>query len=144
MTIDQLFSKYPKNIIGFRVNNTTRIIDFWFNNDWEFPKLDENQVVRYAIKKQKEDPNTNMTYYVMFSEMLTFEDLFTQLSSVIEYNLDIERKQKLFAQKMNDLKKLFVTLTYDELKDLDINSPMSLLVPKSDEPEHVNEEAKEN
>ena len=93
--------------------------------------MEDNEKNRYAVKKQKEDANTNMTYYVMFSETLTFEDLYSQLTNVIEYNLDIERKQKLFAQKMNDLKKLFVTLSYDELKELDINSPMSLLSPKS-------------
>lgn len=127
MNIDLLFEKYPENIIGFRINKTTKIIDFWFNNDWEFPKLvDDNTLVQYTVKKQKEDPNTNMTYYVIISETFTFVELFAELSKIIDYNLDIEKKQKLFAQKMNDLKKLFVTLSYEELKEIQFEAPLTL------------------
>lgn len=134
MNIDQLFQKYPDNLIGFRCNKGTKIVDFWFSTEWEFPKTNELEVQRYAIKKQKDSEDGKLSYYVLFSEVMEFSELYTVFADIVEYNLDIERKQKLFAQKMNDLKRLFVTLSYDELRSISFDSPLTLTVPVRDEP----------
>ena len=153
MKIDNLFEKYPENIIGFRVNKTTKIIDVWLNNDWELPV---NESKLFAIKKQKEDENSGKSYYIIFSETSDFDTLYQSLTKIIEHNLDIERKQKLFASKMNELKKLFTTLSYEELKEIQFDTPLALTgtpienvvdvteKPKNDTPEKPNKRPIEN
>jgi hypothetical protein len=120
MRIDELFEKYPNNIIGFRVNKTTKIIDFWLNNAWEL-KETSNTV---AIKKQKDDEQNQRAYYIIYGDNVDFDLLFNELSSIIEYNLDIERKQQLFTKKMDELKNLFITLPYDDLKKLTFDTAL--------------------
>lgn len=115
MRIDELFEQYPNNIIGFRVNKTTKIIDFWLNNSWELRDEVRNGIM---IKKQKTDDSNQRSYYIIYSETFDFEVIFDELCEIIEYNLDIERKQMLFSKKMDELKNLFITLSYDELKKL--------------------------
>jgi hypothetical protein len=120
MRIDELFEKYPNNIIGFRVNKTTKIIDFWLNDTWEL-KETSNAV---AIKKQKDDEQNQRAYYIIYGDSVDFDLLFNELSSIIEYNLDIERKQQLFTKKMDELKNLFITLPYDDLKKLTFDTAL--------------------
>lgn len=121
MNIDELFEKYPNNIIGFRINKATKILDVWLSNDWDIIDLPEN----CTIKKQKDDEELNRAYYILYSDVHNFNWLFTIISELIEHNLDNERKQELFVQKMGELKSLFVSLSYDELKQLQIDSPIS-------------------
>lgn len=120
MRIDELFEKYPNNIIGFRVNKTTKIIDFWLNNTWELKETSNN----IAIKKQKDDELNQRSYYIIYADSIDFEVLFSELSGIIEYNLDIERKQQLFTKKMDELKNLFITLPYDDLKKLTFDTTL--------------------
>ena len=144
MRIDELFEKYPNNIIGFRVNKTTKIIDFWLNNSWELREETRNGII---IKKQKIDEQNQRSYYIIYSENFDFEVIFDELCEIIEYNLDIERKQMLFNKKMDELKNLFITLSYDELKkltfDTTIIDPTSPVVDNNyiHTPEIVKEEA---
>ena len=72
MRIDELFEKYPNNIIGFRVNKTTKIIDFWLNDTWEL-KETSNAV---AIKKQKDDEQNQRAYYIIYGDSVDFDLLF--------------------------------------------------------------------
>ncbi len=120
--IDEHFEKYPQNIIGFRVNKATKIIDVWLNNTWDIPKVPKD----INVKKQKVSEETNSTYYIVYSDSLDFGILYDTVSSIIEHNLDIERKQNLFKDKLTELKNLFTTLSYDELKAIQFETPYSL------------------
>jgi hypothetical protein len=75
MNIDNAFEKYPDNVFGLRVNKETKIIDFWFNKDWVFPKKETDGEDQYRLKKQKEDPN-GPDYFIIFSDDLSFEEWF--------------------------------------------------------------------
>ena len=86
MKIDNLFETYPDNIIGFRVNKKTKIIDVWLNNDWELPA---NESKYFTIKKQKTDEEIGKSYYIIYSETSDFEQLYSSLVKIIEHNLDI-------------------------------------------------------
>jgi hypothetical protein len=120
--IDEYFEKYPQNIIGFRVNKATKIIDVWLNNAWDIPKQSKD----VNVKKQKVSEDTNSTYYIVYSDSLDFGVLYDVVSGIIEHNLDIERKQNLFKDKLTELKTLFTTLSYDELKAIQFETPYSL------------------
>jgi hypothetical protein len=119
--IDELFEKYPENIIGFRVNAGTKIIDFWLNNNWELLKLGDG----INIKKQKTNEANTSTYYIIYSDMFDFGALFDMLSNIIEHNLDIEKKQVLFKDKLNELKEIQFETPYS-LRQQDQPEPIEL------------------
>jgi hypothetical protein len=140
MNINEAFEKYPDNIFGLRVNKSTKIIDFWFNKDWEFPEKGKDEKVQHQFKKQKEDAGSGPNYYIIFSDNLTFEELYAEVSAIIDFNLEIEKKQKLFNQKVNDLKRLFVTMSYEQLKEIEFDTPLSLTKPQELQTEEVEHE----
>lgn len=128
MRIDEMFKKYPDNLIGFRIGGDVKIIDFWLDSEW--PILDEHVPEEVQLKKQKVSEETGDIYYIMFTNLYNFEELYTILSTIIEYNLDLQRKQELFTEKMTELKGLFGKLSYDELKQISFENPLSLTPPK--------------
>lgn len=128
MNIDEMFKKYPDNLIGFRSGGDVKIIDFWLDKDWSI--LDEHVPEEVQLKKQKVSEETGDIYYIMFTGLYNFNELYTILTSIIEYNLDLQRKQELFTEKMTELKGLFGKLSYDELKQISFENPLSLGAPK--------------
>jgi hypothetical protein len=121
MNIDQMFKKYPENLIGFRVNQSVNIIDYWLDPNWSI--LDEHVGDEIQIKKQKTSEETGFVYYTMFSQLTSLDGLYEVLSKIIEYNIDLQRKQQLFTQKMGELKDIFGKLDYDELRYLSFDAP---------------------
>ncbi len=128
MNIDEMFKKYPDNLIGFRSGGDVRIIDFWLDKDWSI--LDEHVPEEVQLKKQKVSEETGDIYYIMFTALYSFSELYTILTTIIEYNLDLQKKQALFTEKMTELKNLFGQLSYDELKEISFENPLTLGSPK--------------
>jgi len=128
MRVDEMFKKYPDNLIGFRIGGDVRIIDFWLDKEWSI--LDEHVPEEVQLKKQKVSEETGDIYYIMFTNLYSFEELYTILTTIIEYNLDLQRKQELFTEKMTELKGLFGKLSYDELRQISFDNPLSLTSPK--------------
>jgi hypothetical protein len=144
MNIDEMFKKYPDNLIGFRSGGDVRIIDFWLDKDWSI--LDEHVPEEVQLKKQKVSEETGDIYYIMFTGLYNFSELYTILTTIIEYNLDLQKKQELFTAKMTELKNLFGQLSYDELKEISFENPLTLGSPKktkNKKTEPVKEEVKE-
>jgi hypothetical protein len=125
MKLDEMFKKYPDNLIGFRINADVKVIDFWLDPAWSI--LEDHIPEDIKLKKQKISEDTGLIYYIMFSDLLTFEDMYGIFSKIIEYNLDLQKKQDLFSEKMTELKGLFGKLTYDELKQLSFDTPLSIM-----------------
>jgi hypothetical protein len=126
--IDEYFEKYPENIIGFRVNKTTKIVDVWLNTTWVFPKQPDG----VSVKKQKTSEDTIYTYYIIYSEIHDFGFLYESISNIIEHNLDIERKSILFKDRVTELKNLFTSLPYEELKAIKFEAPYTLRTQQTD------------
>jgi hypothetical protein len=125
MKLDEMFKKYPDNLIGFRVNADVRVIDFWLDPTWSI--LEDHVPEEIKLKKQKISEDTGFIYYIMFSDLFSFEEMYTIFSKIIEYNLDLQKKQELFSEKMTELKGLFGKLSYDELKQLSFDTPLSIM-----------------
>jgi hypothetical protein len=123
--LELFFKKYPDNLIGFRINADVKVIDFWLDPAWSI--LEDHIPEEIKLKKQKISEDTGLIYYIMFSDLLTFEDMYGIFSKIIEYNLDLQKKQDLFSEKMTELKGLFGKLTYDELKQLSFDTPLSIM-----------------
>lgn len=125
MKLDEMFKKYPDNLIGFRINADVRVIDFWLDPTWSI--LEDHVPEEIKLKKQKISEDTGFIYYIMFSDLFTFEEMYIIFSKIIEYNLDLQKKQDLFSEKMSELKGLFGKLSYDELKQLSFDTPLSIM-----------------
>jgi len=125
MKLDEMFKKYPENLIGFRINADVKVIDFWLDPTWSI--LEEHVPEEIKLKKQKVSEDTGFIYYIMFSDLFSFEEMYTVFSKIIEYNLDLQKKQDLFSEKMTELKGLFGKLSYDELKQLSFDTPLSIM-----------------
>lgn len=123
-----MFKKYPENLIGFRINADVKVIDFWLDPTWSI--LEEHVPEEIKLKKQKVSEDTGFIYYIMFSDLFSFEEMYTVFSKIIEYNLDLQKKQELFSEKMTELKGLFGKLSYDELKQLSFDTPLSIMSGK--------------
>lgn len=120
-----MFKKYPENLIGFRINADVKVIDFWLDPNWSI--LEEHVPEEIKLKKQKVSEETGFIYYIMFSDLFSFEEMYGIFSKIIEYNLDLQKKQELFSEKMSELKGLFGKLSYDELKQLSFDTPLSIM-----------------
>lgn len=122
MNIDEMFKKYPDNIIGFRTNSDNKVIDFWFDKGWKIP---QDLISPDIDIKQVKEEGSNIYYYV-YSPKLNFIDLYNLVANFIEYNLDIEKRKILFNEKVNELKRLFLEKQFDELKNIEFNIVHSL------------------
>lgn len=128
MSIDEMFKKYPDNLIGFRTNSGNKVIDFWFDKMWKIPQdLISSDI---EIKQVKEEGDS--VYYYVYSPKLSFIDLYNLVANFIEYNLDIEKRKILFNEKVNELKRLFLEKQFDELKNIEFNIVHSLTEPVSE------------
>ena len=128
MSIDELFKKYPDNIFGLRINSSEfKVIDFMIKKDWAIP---EDKVSSETILKKQKDNDDGTIYYILYSNTTTFVDLFNIVSNIIEYNHEIEKKQDLFAQKMNELKRIFLETEFNDLKTLKFDLTTDKLISK--------------
>lgn len=82
MKLDEMFKTYPANLIGFRVNNDVKVIDFWLDPTWSI--LEDHVPEEIKLKKQKISEDNGFIYYIMFSDLLSFEEMYTNFTNIIE------------------------------------------------------------
>ena len=70
----------------------------------------------------------------MYSDNMTLDELVDVLENVVNTNVEIEQKQALLRQKVEELKKMFENKPLDELKSLKFSSEMDVIldVPKQE------------
>ena len=126
MKIDELFDKYPNNIIGFRINGKNKVVDFLVKSTWDVGEPEGKYTIQLMKEKAKTNGSLEYSYYVIFSDTMDFSELFNHVSNIIQNNLDNEKKQSLFSEKINELKDLFLKSSYDDLRKLQIKVPTKL------------------
>ena len=70
------------------------------------------------IKVTPSDSDPNMTFYYANSNDTSYEDIFDLIEETIKANQDIVLKLKLLKEKVEELKEVFSTHTYEELQTL--------------------------
>jgi hypothetical protein len=90
--------------------------DVSFPTTWKLPKkyVDEEKVMEQASKVE------NHRFFSFVSE-ISEESVGTisdNLKHIIQYNLELEEKDKLFQNKVNELKTIFEKQNLNNLKDL--------------------------
>ena len=90
--------------------------DVEFPNTWKLPKkyVDEKSVM------ENDSTNTGMRSFTFVSEFkeINVEKQISNIKSIISYNKEREAKDKLFQQKINELKNIFEKQKLDDLQGL--------------------------
>ena len=111
--------RYLKDYVSF---------DLYLKNTWVIPKKFVGNIE--VIKQDKSDrPDTNLYSFVVVNDVENVNILETSFDNILNFNLEREEKEKLFKEKIEELKKVFESKDVDSLKRLyfDVNENTSLL-----------------
>ena len=90
--------------------------DVSFPNTWKLPKkyVDEKKVM------EQDSKTANHRFFSFVSEIMEedIEKTSQNIQNIIKYNLEREEKEKLFEDKVNELKTIFEKQTLKSLKSL--------------------------
>lgn len=90
--------------------------DVSFPNTWKLPKkyVDEKKVM------EQDSKTANHRFFSFVSEIMEedIEKTSQNIQNIIKYNLEREEKEKLFEEKVNELKTIFEKQTLKSLKSL--------------------------
>jgi hypothetical protein len=104
---------------SIRVIENVITIDVLFPQDWKILKkyVDEKSVV------ENDSPDQSYRAFSFVCELSeeNFTNIYTSVINVIKYNKEREEKDRLFQEKVNELKGVFEKQSLDELKDLKFN-----------------------
>jgi hypothetical protein len=111
--------------------------DISFPNSWKIPKkyVDETKI----MEQQSTTPNERLFSYVSEFNESEVERVYQNICSIIKYNKEREEKDKLFEDKVNELKVIFEKQNLEKLKSLNfqINEPKQKLKLEDNE-EQIN------
>lgn len=90
--------------------------DVSFPNTWKLPKkyVDEEKVMEQTSKVEN---HRFFSFVAQISEE-SVGIMTDNLKNIIQYNLELEEKDKLFQNKVNELKSIFEKQNLNNLKDL--------------------------
>ena len=91
-------------------------IDVTFPNAWKLPKkyIPENSIV----ENESQLPDHRFFSFVSEFEEQAVDNILSNIQNVIRYNKEREEKEKLFDDKVNELRKMFDKQNLDNLKNL--------------------------
>ena len=110
-------------LVSIRVIENVITLDVIFPNSWKIIKrfVDEKSVV------ENESPDSEYRAFSFVCEMSeeNFDSIYNSVVNIIKYNKEREEKEKLFQEKVNELKGVFEKQSLDDLKALkfDIKDP---------------------
>jgi hypothetical protein len=142
MSLYKEFSTLFPYIQSVRKIETYLSFDISFPNTWKIPKkyVDETKI----MEQQSTVPNERLFSYVSEFNETEIERVYQNICSIIKYNKEREEKDKLFEDKVNELKRIFEKQNLDKLKGLnfqinEIIDPKQKLKLEDDE-EQINTE----
>jgi hypothetical protein len=91
-------------------------IDVTFPNSWKLPKkyIPENSIV----ENESQLPDHRFFSFVSEFEEQSVDNILSNIQNVIRYNKEREEKEKLFDDKVSELRKMFDKQNLDNLKNL--------------------------
>ena len=103
-------------LISVRKLKTYLSFDIEFPESWKLPKkyVNEERVVENS--KQKEGTR-NFSFISEFNEVAV-DELISNIKNIINYNKEREEKERLFENKVNELKKIFEKQNLQNLQEL--------------------------
>lgn len=125
---------------GIEMYNEALMVKVSYPNKWKaYPSNDG----RIKVTPSETDPN--ITFYYADSNNTSYEDMFDLIEETIKSNQDIVLKLKLLRDKVEELKELFQSTPYEDLKTLQFvidkkSKPKRKYVRKKKNDENVKQE----
>lgn len=114
--IQERFNRLSPYFKGIKLAENFNIVEMALKRTWTIPKHD-------SIEAQEGDKGQ-----FFFSEGLSFDDILNWLENdVINYNLEVEEKERLLAAKVEELKRVFEQSSLDELNNLKFSTENDVL-----------------
>lgn len=142
MSLYKEFSTLFPYIQSVRKIETYLSFDISFPTTWRIPKkyVDETKI----MEQQSTIPNERLFSYVSEFNESEIERVYQNICSIIKYNKEREEKDKLFEDKVNELKKIFEKQNLEKLKGLNFQIT-EMIEPKQklkleDDEEQINAE----
>ena len=103
-------------LVSVRVLKTYLSIDVEFPIGWKIPKkfVQEDKI----MENQKMSDNKRFFSFVSEFDEGTLNKTLNSIKSIISYNKEIELKEKLLKQKIDELKKIFESEHFENLQNL--------------------------
>jgi hypothetical protein len=116
MSLFKEFEELFPYLISVRKLKTYLSFDIEFPETWKLPKkyVNEERVVENS--KQREGVR-NFSFVSEFNET-SVDDLISNIKNIIFYNKEREEKERLFENKVNELKKIFEKQNLKNLQEL--------------------------
>jgi hypothetical protein len=116
MSLYKEFSQLLPHIQSVRKLDNYLVFDVSFPDTWKLPK-------KYVIEERFIEQPSQLSGYKSFSfvsELIEneVELISNNIQNIIKYNLDREEKQKLFENKVNELRSIFEKQNLKNLKGL--------------------------
>jgi hypothetical protein len=116
MSLYKEFSSLLPYLQSVRKINNYLSFDVHIPDTWKLPKkfVEEDKIVEQECSV----PNQRLICFVTEITEDGVEKLSNNLKGIIKYNIEREEKDKLFEQKVNELKSVFEKQTLDSLQNL--------------------------
>jgi len=92
-------------------------LDMKFPLKWKFDYQNESIKIMVQDKNEK----VNLVSFVTQANPEGYELVFAAVEKIIQFNLELEEKEKLFQQKMAELKSLFASESLSTLQHIEFN-----------------------
>lgn len=131
--LEKYFEKYDDSLISFNFVKKIKTIHFWINEKWMVPEnllpdtmniqhnrsdVDKDNIHRYYGILYVVEPEITEDVSQIKAKEITWDDLYSVIEAVFEYNLDKERKDVLLKEKITELQESFSKLTLTELTSM--------------------------
>lgn len=133
MSLYQEFSTLFPYLQSVRKIKNYLTFDVSFPTNWKLPKrfVDESKV----LEQQSQIPNERLFSFVSEIDEKNIEQLSRNIQNIIKHNLDREEKEKLFQDKVEELKGLFEKTNLNNLKQLKFDIKTAKIQLEDDEEE---------
>tara|TARA_R110000824_G_scaffold4945_14_gene23207 strand:+ start:2890 stop:3342 length:453 start_codon:yes stop_codon:yes gene_type:complete len=111
MSIQKRLNELKPYVKGIRFAQELPVVDAVFNEKWS---VTDTEGVKY-------NPSKKTAGYFMFygeNETVTFDDILDHVKTIIDTNIEIEKKRELLKSKVRDLQVFFENHTYEQLSTL--------------------------
>lgn len=119
MSLYKEISKLLPHLQSIRKIKDYLSIDVSFPKTWKLPKkfVEEDKI----MEQQSPNPEERLISFVSEIDEITIDNCLTNIQNIIQYNREREEKERLFDEKVKELKIVFEKQTLKELQDLKFN-----------------------
>ena len=114
--------EYSLYNVGFNIYDGQMVVHIIYPSSWTIIEPG-NPAVTFA-----RDTKNPQLYYYIASVTVNIEEIFNSIENTVNFNKELEEKEQLLKQKVNELQELFVMEPIERLKTLQFVIPDTLPV----------------